>query len=231
MNLSASVRLVMVGAILGTAGTVAGCGGSSKQATVDASADVAKEGGASTGSGGAAGSDGGPPDGVSDAAAGGHAGNTGGGGNGAAGGGHSGGAGGNGATGGGAGGSGAGGAAHSGGSGGGGAGGTGHSGGAGGAGQGGIGGAGSLCSSPPPTGCCTSATDCGSGSNCVGLQCSDPGAKAGVCKAKTTAVGLGVCWDDLDCPQATFHCVAARICPCGAACLLADALGNCALRN
>jgi hypothetical protein len=66
---------------------------------------------------------------------------------------------------------------------------------------------------PSNASCCRSNQDCMTGSECV----------AGVCKLQPAA---GMCWDDRRCFGGT-KCKNAQVCPCGAACLLPDVLGQC----
>lgn len=75
----------------------------------------------------------------------------------------------------------------------------------------------------PPLGCCHADADCGGGrgGRCVNADCAV--GRSGTCV--DAAVDPGECWLDSDCPGGT--CTGARICPCGAACLLPDAPGTC----
>lgn len=74
--------------------------------------------------------------------------------------------------------------------------------------------------SAPPAGCCYVDGDCGAG------RCVVPGAgETGVCK-DPRELRAGECWDDVDCGDGR-RCLGARICPCGAACFIADAPGTC----
>jgi hypothetical protein len=98
------------------------------------------------------------------------------------------------------------------------------------AGGGGSGGAvADVCSTAPPSGCCSIPGDCGANEKCIGLKCFDPGATAGICKTRIGGGGLGSCWEDLDCPPIAV-CSGAHVCPCGASCLLSDAPGMCVMR-
>ena len=74
---------------------------------------------------------------------------------------------------------------------------------------------------PAPSGCCTSNGDCGTNQHCYGASCAS--GTAGVCKFP---VATGLCWGDADCSM-TQKCTGANICPCGAACLVADTPGTC----
>jgi hypothetical protein len=79
------------------------------------------------------------------------------------------------------------------------------------------------CTMPPRTGCCFVDGDCaGPRERCVGSVCDASG--EGVCKADPP--GADTCWDDKDCRAGT-TCMSANICPCGAACLVADMPGVC----
>lgn len=92
-------------------------------------------------------------------------------------------------------------------------------GGGGGAGHGGTGGALSL--SP---GCCQSQNDCPGPTN---RQCVlSTASQTGVCEAGIPS-DSNVCWNDSDCFNGQ-SCVGARVCPCGAQCLVADQPGECA---
>jgi hypothetical protein len=103
-------------------------------------------------------------------------------------------------------------------------------GGAGGAGGGSSAGAsggsagGPVCMPPATGGCCLADQDCSAG-RCEGVTCAPNGPKGGVCERGLQAVS-NECWRDTDCVGGT--CVGARICPCNAACLLADQPGECA---
>ncbi len=79
------------------------------------------------------------------------------------------------------------------------------------------------CESKPVDGaCCTDDSDCGPTQDCInpgfgGIQ--------GVCKPAKPLV-LGNCWEDEDCKEGQ-TCEGENICPCGAACFVADAPGKC----
>ncbi len=77
-------------------------------------------------------------------------------------------------------------------------------------------------------GCCLQDADCGGRGYCVPLnQCAD-GAATGVCKPSLPPPVPGApqpCWRNSDCGRGV--CNNARICPCGAACILPDAAGTC----
>jgi hypothetical protein len=80
-----------------------------------------------------------------------------------------------------------------------------------------------MCGSTTP-GCCRTDFDCASVGRgaCIGA---DPTAGIeGTCHDRGM-LAPGECWDDLDCGGGT--CVGARVCPCGALCILPDAPGNC----
>jgi hypothetical protein len=80
-----------------------------------------------------------------------------------------------------------------------------------------------VCTMPPRTGCCFVDGDCtGPRERCVGSVCDASG--EGVCKADPP--GADTCWDDKDCRVGT-TCMSANICPCGAACFVADSPGVC----
>lgn len=71
----------------------------------------------------------------------------------------------------------------------------------------------------PMRSCCTADAECGR----EGMACVGPAAECrGVCKPTPEA---GQCWRDSQCPSGV--CTGARICECGAACLLPDAPGRC----
>jgi len=79
------------------------------------------------------------------------------------------------------------------------------------------------CTMRPRTGCCFVDRDCtGPRERCVGSVCDASG--EGVCKADPP--GADTCWDDKDCRAGT-TCMSANICPCGAACFVADMPGVC----
>jgi len=79
------------------------------------------------------------------------------------------------------------------------------------------------CTMRPRTGCCFVDRDCtGPRERCVGSVCDANG--EGVCKADPP--GADTCWDDKDCRAGT-TCMSANICPCGAACFVADMPGVC----
>jgi hypothetical protein len=91
--------------------------------------------------------------------------------------------------------------------------------------RGGIGGAGGCTAQ---AGCCAVDHDCSSGQECVGgTTCSAGAAASGVCASKPSQAGR--CWRDDDCSGSAGRCVGAQICPCQAACLVADSPGTCAL--
>jgi hypothetical protein len=78
------------------------------------------------------------------------------------------------------------------------------------------------CSIRPPPTCCFSDGDCsGRDSECIGEVCAFDG--AGTCHGPPPAGG---CWEDDDCRDGR-SCVGARVCPCGAFCILPDAPGTC----
>lgn len=83
----------------------------------------------------------------------------------------------------------------------------------------------SSCGSRPPLGCCYQDADCtspvGRPSRCEGGVCATT---AGVCV--DVSIASGSCWNDGDC-RAGETCMGARICPCGALCILPDAPGRC----
>jgi hypothetical protein len=99
-------------------------------------------------------------------------------------------------------------------------------------GNGGIGGAagspGAGCPGPAPQGCCLKDDDCPIGNEgvqiCVTTAC-QASSVAGVCKPQIPSDSTQ-CWSDADC-YGTERCVGAQVCPCGAACLLADQIGHC----
>lgn len=71
----------------------------------------------------------------------------------------------------------------------------------------------------PMRSCCTADAECGR----EGMACVGPAASCrGVCKPTPEA---GQCWRDSQCTSGV--CTGARICECGAACLLPDAPGRC----
>jgi hypothetical protein len=76
------------------------------------------------------------------------------------------------------------------------------------------------CTVVPRAGCCFTDSQCMG--RCYGATCA-PGSE-GICKS--TPPPSGQCWGDADCAGGQL-CRGARICPCGAACLLADAPGTC----
>ena len=69
--------------------------------------------------------------------------------------------------------------------------------------------------------CCESAADCPRDYVCAGAGSDGFGA---VCEPPPDA---GACWDDAQCGPG-LHCTGARVCRCGALCILADAPGKCA---
>jgi hypothetical protein len=72
--------------------------------------------------------------------------------------------------------------------------------------------------------CCANDNDCVTGDECVGGTCSATQPSQGVCKPKPKSG----CWSNADCKNILApSCNGARVCPCGADCLLADALGTC----
>lgn len=76
-------------------------------------------------------------------------------------------------------------------------------------------------------GCCATDADCGRG-YCAPAQTCTGGVATSVCK--TRPADLSECWRDSDCPAVGGRegvCRGATICPCGAACLVADAPGTC----
>ena len=85
------------------------------------------------------------------------------------------------------------------------------------------------CPGPAPQGCCLKDDDCPIGNQgvqiCVTAACKT-NSVAGVCKPQIPSDSTQ-CWSDADC-FGTERCVGAQVCPCGAACLLADQLGHCA---
>jgi hypothetical protein len=62
------------------------------------------------------------------------------------------------------------------------------------------------------------------GYECVGGGCSSGVAHQGVCKPLPTSANA--CWSTADCAMGA-SCSSARVCPCGADCFVADALGTC----
>jgi hypothetical protein len=66
---------------------------------------------------------------------------------------------------------------------------------------------------PNDASCCRTNEACMTGYECV----------AGVCKLQPA---VGMCWDDRRCVGGT-KCKNAQVCPCGAACLLPDVMGQC----
>jgi len=102
--------------------------------------------------------------------------------------------------------------------------------GGGGAGTGGSAGtSGVSCPGPAPHGCCLKDDDCPIGNqgvqSCVTTACQSSSV-AGVCKPQIPS-DSAQCWSDADC-HGTERCMGAQVCPCGAACLLADQIGHCA---
>jgi hypothetical protein len=81
---------------------------------------------------------------------------------------------------------------------------------------------GTVCQSR--TGCCASNADCTSAQECAGTACSTDGTSMGVCKSHPSVSGQ--CWRDSDCASPS-PCSGQRVCPCGAACFLADSPGAC----
>lgn len=79
---------------------------------------------------------------------------------------------------------------------------------------------GGACALPPRDGCCFADTDC-AGLRCYGVTCS--AGSEGACKPAGSAAK---CWGDRDCSVGQ-SCKGAGICPCGAACLVADRPGSC----
>lgn len=76
-------------------------------------------------------------------------------------------------------------------------------------------------------GCCAIDTDCLPAEECVNpTACTAGQATKGVCKPKPPA-STTMCWRPEDC---AFHvCFGAQVCPCGAACLVADTVGGCGM--
>jgi len=77
------------------------------------------------------------------------------------------------------------------------------------------------CTLAPRAGCCFTDSQCMG--RCYGATCA--AGSEGVCKS-TPPPAPGQCWGDRDCSAGQL-CRGARICPCGAACLLADEPGTC----
>ena len=106
---------------------------------------------------------------------------------------------------------------------------TGGGGGRGGDGLGGLGGGGASGGHDGcivPAGCCSSDADCLPTEECVNPTVCAAGQMAGgVCKPKPTPITA--CWRNEDC--AFRVCFGAQVCPCGAACLVADKLGGCGM--
>jgi hypothetical protein len=74
---------------------------------------------------------------------------------------------------------------------------------------------------PTMGGCCYGDVQCGEAERCHNWSCTPDG--QGVCKPLPE---FGTCWSDHDCaPGET--CDGARVCPCGALCILPDATGTC----
>jgi hypothetical protein len=87
---------------------------------------------------------------------------------------------------------------------------------------------GATCPGPAPPGCCLKDDDCASAQGaqiCVTAGCTTSSVKAGVCKPQIPSDSTQ-CWSDADC-FGTERCVGAQVCPCGAACLVADEVGHC----
>jgi hypothetical protein len=80
---------------------------------------------------------------------------------------------------------------------------------------------GAACASTPRTGCCFDDGDCTGNTFCVAATCAAQG--EGRCEMPA---GAGGCWSDLDCTGGS-TCRDARVCSCGAQCLLPDAPGTC----
>ena len=76
-----------------------------------------------------------------------------------------------------------------------------------------------------PAGCCASDADCPPTEECVSPTACVSGQVTGVCKTKPTSVTT--CWRPEDCQFR--QCFGAQVCPCGAACLVADQIGGCAM--
>lgn len=77
-------------------------------------------------------------------------------------------------------------------------------------------------------GCCAADTDCRGRQYCAPNATCSGGVAVGVCK--DPPADRGRCWRDADCPAVAGRpgvCEGARVCPCGAACLLPDAEGTC----
>ena len=84
------------------------------------------------------------------------------------------------------------------------------------------------CPGPAPQGCCLKDDDCTGNQGaqiCVTAACKSSSV-AGVCKPQIPSDSTQ-CWSDADC-FGTERCMGAQVCPCGAACLLADQIGHCA---
>ena len=76
-----------------------------------------------------------------------------------------------------------------------------------------------------PAGCCASDVDCLPTEECVEpTTCAVGQMTGGVCKPKPT---FNVCWRNADCGFKL--CIGAQVCRCGAACLVADKAGDCAM--
>jgi hypothetical protein len=77
-------------------------------------------------------------------------------------------------------------------------------------------------------GCCRADSDCGRGRYCAPLNLCVAGSAKGVCKDPLPPPIPGMptqCWRDSDCGRGT--CRNARICECGARCIVADQPGTC----
>jgi hypothetical protein len=83
---------------------------------------------------------------------------------------------------------------------------------------------GALCILPDAPGTCAGKGCCLADSDCGGGHCASFGTVPGTCKMDELAAGQ--CWADDDC-GAGGVCQDARICPCGASCIVADAPGQC----
>ena len=96
-------------------------------------------------------------------------------------------------------------------------------------GGGGSGAGGNPACTTSSAGCCYTDKDCASNQECVGATCGATGpgvpfvAVAGVCKTRLTDGSK--CWQSSDCSHG---CTGAQVCPCGAACVVADMPGTCA---
>lgn len=77
-------------------------------------------------------------------------------------------------------------------------------------------------------GCCASDADCRGSGYCAPAESCAGGVATSVCKTRPS--GANQCWRNSDCPSGGGRlgvCSGARICPCGAMCIIADAPGTC----